>query len=281
MNMSTKKTFPDSILLETLDEISKQQEKDVTIYLIGGGAMIFYGRKASTKDIDIVFTESKPLEMFVKAATKAGLKQVESQSRENLNLGAWTVLRAESGIQLDLFLKKVCNALTVKESVIDRARHYLDINSLHIYLMSPEDIVLFKAITERESDLDDIRILAESGIDWNIVEEECLSQENSGAWANLVLDKLRLLKERYGINPRLDRLVKHADRYVLRKSFESFLGDEELTFIEIQNIVDERVKYSLSWTRSKLRELEKEGFLTSRKIGRKKKYKIKRVNGEV
>ncbi len=58
---------------------------------------------------------------------------------------------ADSGIQLDLFNRVVCNALDVKDTVVARANHYKDFGKLHLYLMSPEDIVLFKGITEREA----------------------------------------------------------------------------------------------------------------------------------
>jgi len=272
--MSDKETYPEAILNETLDKISNHIKQDIDIYLIGGGAMIYYGRKAATKDIDIVFTDPISLEYFIDAATKAGLYQVTPTLNEYKNLGTWVILRAASGIQLDLFNKKVCNALTVQESVTQRAVHHKDINRLHIYLMSPEDIVLFKGITERESDLEDIRILAESSIDWNIVEEECLTQENSETWANLLLSKLVTLKARYGINPPLRKLRAHADAYVLIKSFELFLGDKELTFNQLKEIVKEKTNYSPTWTRNKLKELEKIGLIISRKEGRNKKYKI-------
>jgi hypothetical protein len=272
--MSNQQKYPETLLTTTLLAISEYLENDINIYMIGGGAMIYYGRKAATKDLDLVFTEESSLNDFIKAAKKAGISQVNSLSKEYKNIGAWVILKACSGIQLDLFNKKVCNALSMKETVIKRAIHHRNYGRLHIYLMSPEDIVLFKGITERESDLEDIKILAESGINWNIVEEECLSQENAGKWANLLLSKLSDLRVKYGINPRLNKLRSYADDYVLKESFRFFLKDKELSFKELHNIIEEKTKYSPSWTRMKLKELENEGYITSRYEGNKKKYKL-------
>ncbi|MDP6155916.1 MAG: hypothetical protein QF682_07245 [Candidatus Thermoplasmatota archaeon] len=42
--------------------------------------------------------------------------------------------------------------------------------------MSPEDLFLFKSITERELDLDDMRILVESGVNWDVIFHECQKQ---------------------------------------------------------------------------------------------------------
>ena len=236
--------------------------------------MMFYGLKPSTKDIDIVFLAPKTLSRFIDAALKAGIKLTEELGEEHRNIGASVIMAADSGIQLDLFNQTVCNALTVKDTVASRANHYRDMGRLSVHLMSPEDIVLFKGITEREADLEDIRTLIETGINWETVEEERLSQEDSGRWANLLLDKLSDLYLRYGVNIRLRKIKEHADSHVLRRSFETFLKEEEMSFKELHETVKERTGYSESWTRAKLKELEKEGFIKSRKKGRYRIYSL-------
>ena len=270
-----RNTYEEPTLSTTLTMIADHLEGDIDIYLIGGGAMMFYGLKPATKDIDIVFLDSKSLSKFIKAANKVGIKPTEDSGDEYTNIGATLIMRAESGIQLDLFNKVVCNALEVKDSVVSRANHHQDIGKLHVYLMSREDIVLFKGITEREADLEDIRILINTGINWKIVEEECLSQEGSGKWANLFLDKLSDLYQRYSIKIRLNKVKEHADSYVLHTGFEVFMGNREWMFKDLQRIVEEKAGYKASWTRLKLKELEREGFIESRKKGRYKLYKLK------
>ncbi len=273
--MSKRKTYGEPILTGTLSTIAEHLEDEVDIYLIGGGAMMFYGLKTATKDIDIVVLDSKSLSKFISAAKKAGIKLAENPGGEYQNIGASVIMVADSGIQLDLFNRVVCNALEVKETVVARANHYRDFGKLHIYLMSPEDIVLFKGITEREADLEDIRTLIETGINWEIVEVECLSQESSERWTNFLLDKLSDLYVRYGIKIKLSKVKEHADYHVLRKAFGAFMKDSEMRFTDLQRIVKEKTSYSESWTRAKLKELEKEGLIESRKSGRHKLYRLK------
>jgi hypothetical protein len=272
--MIERRNFSKSIIEVTLQRIGAKVTKEVDAYLIGGGAMIFYGRKTATKDIDIVFSSHEDLQSFLEAAMNTGFKSVSNPGEEYKDIGAWVILEDAMGMRLDLFNNVVCNALELTASIVARAIHFRDFNSLNINLMSPEDIVLFKGITERESDLEDIRILAETGIEWSIVEEECLSQSGSGRWANLLLYKLDELKDRYGIRPRVEKLRDHADRYVLEETFKRILGDRELSFNEIQGIIKEGAGYSDSWTRGKLRLLEKNGFISSRRVGRRRFYKV-------
>ncbi len=194
--MSKRQTYGEKVLNKTLEDIAGHLTDDLDIYLIGGGAMMFYDLKPATKDIDIVFLSQGDLRRFIRAANKAGIKQTEEPEPEYQNIGASVIMVAESGIQLDLFNRVVCNALKLQETIVSRANHHKDINKLHVYLMSREDITLFKAITEREADLEDIRTLTEAGINWDIVETECLNQRDSGMWADFVLKKISELNEK-------------------------------------------------------------------------------------
>jgi hypothetical protein len=272
--MAKRKTFNKDIIEDTLEKISRNISEKIKIYLIGGGAMIFYGRKVATKDIDIVFTNAEDLSLFSKSAIKAGFKPISEPGKEYNNIGAWMILENTVGIRLDLFNRKVCSALEITGSIRERAIPFEDYGNLKVYLMAPEDIVMFKGITERESDLEDIRILAESGINWNTVEEECLSQKDSEKWAILLLDKIKELKTRYGISPRLTKLHDLVDPYVLHETFRIILKDDELSFQEIHVRIKNETGYSESWTRKMLKQLEEKGFIKSRRKGRRKFYRV-------
>lgn len=271
--MTERRTFQRDIIEETLHKVARNLAQETDAYLIGGGAMIFYGRKVATKDIDIVFPDADSLRRFKLAAIGSDFNPLTDPGQDYRNIGAWIILEAASGIRLDLFHHQVCNALELTDTVKARAAHFRNLGKLHIYLMAPEDIVLFKGITEREADLEDIRILAEAGLDWGIVEEECLSQSGSGKWAILFLDKLDELRARYGISPRLDRLRDHAEAYVLEETFLSIIGNKELGFREIHEVIHAKTGYSESWTRGILKQLDEEGLIESRSEGRRKLYK--------
>ena len=55
------------MLTATLRAIARNLEEETDAYLIGGGAMMFYGLKTSTKDIDIVFLGTETLTRFIES----------------------------------------------------------------------------------------------------------------------------------------------------------------------------------------------------------------------
>lgn len=48
--MSERNTYSEPTLTATLGSIAEHLKEETDIYLIGGGAMMFYGLKQSTKD---------------------------------------------------------------------------------------------------------------------------------------------------------------------------------------------------------------------------------------
>jgi hypothetical protein len=62
-------------LKQWLEKISKHLHEDVSIYMIGGGAMSFRGLKARTKDIDLIMTSRKEFDALDAAITDAGYKR--------------------------------------------------------------------------------------------------------------------------------------------------------------------------------------------------------------
>lgn len=65
--------------------------------------------------------------------------------------------------------------------------------------MSPEDIFLFKSVTERAGDLDDMALLAERGLDWDIVLSECVRQSKDIILEAFVAVRLQELEDAKGI----------------------------------------------------------------------------------
>jgi len=85
-------------------------------------------------------------------------------------------MRNSDGFQCDVFYRQVCQGLVLTPRILGRAERYGRFGNLSISLMSPEDLFLFKSITERELDLDDMRILVESGVNWDVIFHECQKQ---------------------------------------------------------------------------------------------------------
>ena len=109
-------------------------------------------------------------------------------------------------------IRQVCNALTLSTAMKSRATQLHTKGFLQVFLASKEDIFLFKGITEREADLDDMRLLAESGLNWNIMYQECQNQSTSTGrlWENALYQKLIDLKEKHHIESPIEKSQKKS-----------------------------------------------------------------------
>jgi hypothetical protein len=56
--MAHRRSFDRDYLKQEFDKLDSTAKKGIVLYLIGGGAMAFYGLKVATKDIDIILTTS-------------------------------------------------------------------------------------------------------------------------------------------------------------------------------------------------------------------------------
>lgn len=210
--MPNRKHFKKSKLIEALDDISNQLKRPLDAFLIGGLSMIFHGAKLATKDIDIVFSDQKDAQAFIKAAKEIGFNYVSNLGNEYIDLKARCVLEGKDEVRFDVFIEKVCNALSFSQGMKARAEKMYNRDTLKLYVASIEDIFLFKAITSRPDDLADMATLVGKEIQWNIVEEEARSQDDSWKWIGRLYGRLEELEEEYGIpSPLKGRIREEAE----------------------------------------------------------------------
>lgn len=155
------KQFDAEYINTQLEEIGKRIAKPIKIYLIGGCAMSFRGLKESTKDVDIVFKNKEHLNLFLDALFGVQYFQPVQIKIEHEKLEPMRVYENKDGFHLDLFIEKVVGKLHLSDSMIARAELYKSYESLSVYLLSKEDIFLFKGLASesRERDLLDMRII--------------------------------------------------------------------------------------------------------------------------
>ena len=265
--------FDEAELLSELERIGNKLRRRVKIFLIGGCSMVFRGQKLSTKDIDIVFTNPSDIKDFTDALTELGFQEVIELPKEYEAFGASAVLRDARGFQFDLFHGLVCRGLEITERMEDRAEFYRSFGNLDVNMMAPEDIFLFKSITEREADLLDMRTLAERGLDWDVIKNECILQEKRKIWEYFLVYRLEEMKSRFGIEaPIINELWRKGDDELIKRVFTEIVKDGNETFDEIHGVIKEKYKYSGTWTRRRLKELVEKGVLKVNKDKRKFRY---------
>src|SRR3989344_5600507 len=132
-------------------------DEKIECLVIGGSAMMFYGAKVATKDIDLVFMNKNNLEKVKKILEKSGYEE------KNLN-----IFKRYTFVKKDLY-KPIW--MQDKDTRID----------LFIKIISPEDIILLKCATEREKDrMDALELINKFNIDWDIIIKESIEQAKLG-----------------------------------------------------------------------------------------------------
>jgi hypothetical protein len=173
--------------------------RDVTAYLIGGCAMMLYNAKMATKDVDLALMSAQDAWCVVDALSKNGFKRTEPENDAYCRLGTTIIMEDDKGMRIDIFVETVCRKLRVSKAMVARSTIHARYGRLEIRLISPEDIFLFKSMTERAGDLDDMALLSERGLDWSVVLDECSNQSGEVILESFVAVRLQELEEEKGI----------------------------------------------------------------------------------
>jgi len=161
--------------------ISKFINKKINVYAVGGTAMMFYGFKDSTLDIDLVFNNDKERIIFKEALKSIGYQKMDSNIiyKKKENQPEMFTLGNE---RFDLFIEKVV-LFYFTENMKKRAeeRTYQYGENFILNVASPEDIIIMKCATDRVKDREDAkRIIDKYKINWDIVIEAAEEQVKLG-----------------------------------------------------------------------------------------------------
>jgi|SRR5271157_6721 len=193
-----------------LNTIGARVGKPLGIYLIGGCAMSFRSLKQFTKDVDIVFEDNADYELFCEALFGAQYHQPFTMRSEHKHLKAMQMYENKDGFHLDLFVKRVVGKLMLSKSMIGRAELYKKYGNLSVYLLSKEDIFLFKGLASegRKRDLPDMQVLYPN-LNWKVIEVELASQFLARDLNELFIRRLEEFRDTYKLDvPILAKLKK-------------------------------------------------------------------------
>lgn len=185
----------------------------INVYLLGGCAMSYLRLKPSTKDLDLVMQEDTTLSTLEQGLTACGYQSVKLQKPYD-QLRATALYKRPGAPQWDLYVGKVCGCLTLSPGMRQRAQPVeATLQRLRMRACSAEDIFVFKSITEREADLDDLDLLATRGLDWDTIQAEMEWQRSNSdrTWTVLFHSRLQDLADRGFTVPILPRLRDLAE----------------------------------------------------------------------
>ncbi|APH38551.1 DUF6036 family nucleotidyltransferase [Methanohalophilus halophilus] len=237
------KLFDKQYLQKEFEKLNEVLDEHITLYLIGGGSMSFQKYKAATKDIDVVVRSNHELGLIVTAlqslnyfipVVRGPYKQMEANS----------ILENTDGFRWDIFVNVICGGLRLSDGMIERSIQLLKMEHVSVYMICPEDIFVFKSITTRERDQEDMYSLFSKVLDFDIIEKEFFWQnehkQNDYAWMAFFFDGVEDFFDKYHItHPIVARLHDIAEEDMLIGFIKERLSMSPRQISEISDGLDQ------------------------------------------
>jgi hypothetical protein len=231
--LDERKGFGVRELRELLEDVSRGLSREVAVYLIGGLAMMQYGMKASTKDVDLVFTSDSDEQEFEAALRSCGFRRVIDIPECYRRTDARTIMERTDGMRFDIFVKRVCKKLRLTDGMRRRAVGMGLEGDLRLMTLAPEDIFIFKSVTERDYDLADMALMAGRILDLGAIVDELRTDAVNYRYLPHLVVKLDALREVHGIAlPGRRRLTREAEVVTAINILEDRLRHAPLTISE-------------------------------------------------
>jgi len=178
---------------QLLSLIGARVQDDTECYAFGGTAMMFQGFKDETKDIDLLFEDSKSHARFVSAIKGLGFNLFSPRGiyiPEKLREKDKPLMYVRDEARLDIFLKRIFRS-QISPKMKNDVSSVHDYGKLRIKVLQIEQIVFLKSITDRDKDIEDIlAIIQKHDINWQYLVDEAIWQHRHGdIWALLDLEK--------------------------------------------------------------------------------------------
>lgn len=192
-------TYEDQINIFRL--ISQDSNKDIECYAFGGTAMMFYGHKDETKDIDLLFEKETDRKEFIRILRSLGYTETSPLKiyiPEKLRDKHRPLMYNRGDSRFDLFVKKIFKTVIsprMKEDVY-AVHDFKGKFTLRVMVLRKEHIVMLKSVTGRQNDFDDIRTIVEKekNFDWQYLIDEVIWQYAHGdKW--VLLDTEEMMQE--------------------------------------------------------------------------------------
>ena len=180
----------DDAIREFLKELDSWLSDSVEVYLLGGSAMTVHGLKDQTEDIDLALGVVTEFEHVYETLIEEGFTVVAEPTKSFEEVGTTVELtHQQRGFRIDLFEQQVVGKVWLTDQMRSRSEQFWTGNHVTAFTLSDEDMFLLKAVSGgdiasgRQRDLEDMRIYAQRGIDYQTVVSEIEAQRpfNTGA----------------------------------------------------------------------------------------------------
>ncbi len=238
--MVERNRFGREALLDVLRDASVNLDRPVEAYLIGGLAMMQRGLKVTTKDVDVVFRDDADEQAFEVALGSIGFYRAPDLSGEYVALGATIIMERSDGMRFDIFIEKVCRKLRLTDGMRSRGDQLPLDGDLRLMAAAPEDLFLFKSVTDRADDLGDMALLATVALDWQAMADELRTDDLNRRYLPLYVEKLDALESVHGVAaPGRRELREEAEVLMAINILEGHIHGTPLTVSDASRYLDE------------------------------------------
>lgn len=205
---------------EMLIAVGNILSEKISVYAIGGTAMMLRGIKNTTLDIDFVFDKKRDREKFMEALKKLGAKESDVTLVYGLKRNTPLMMEFQN-CRFDMFMNKVINSV-FSDEMKKRAEEIHEFGNLVIKAANTTDIFIMKSVTSRVKDEEDIiNLISSHKINWQILTQEAenqvkLGNETAVLYLGTLLEKL---KDKHKIN--IPKEVLDALWKLLKKQIKS------------------------------------------------------------
>lgn len=203
---------------EMLRGLGERLEQPVQFLVIGGAAMLGYGLKDVTKDIDLVCKDATGKARLLESAKELGFEVIGPEKR-HARLGLDRIA-VKGGHTLDIFSGRVSYDFGLSEAMWERGGETRILGKAGMRYAAPEDIFILKLIANRPRDLEDCVSLASVNMDFKVVISEIDAQYGKAGtveekiWITYLEEGIGKLEESYRVQvPIADRVSELADEY--------------------------------------------------------------------
>ncbi len=183
-------------IIDFMTKAGNLLNKEIDVYLIGGCNLSMKGLKDTTKDVDLVLDSYASFATLKSALEKLGFKADTSMLQEQVYRDAAIVFLDDTGSRIDIFVNKICSMLKLTGSMKKRAEKFDKLGKINLYLVSNEDIFLFKSLTDRPDDIGDLSTLISNELNWDVIIDECVCQHTKDVkWVFWVYEQLCRMEE--------------------------------------------------------------------------------------
>ena len=166
-----------SSLESQLRKVATFGENPATAFIVGGGAMVIHGFRERAPDLDVLVDSFDRLQIIDRALIEAGFtgsKDIATEA-EPTNL---CMYHDDAFRDIDLWTDDADADLNhrLTDGVRDRSESFVSGEYIDFRVISREDLIVSKLLTERLKDLSDFRSILETDLDRTVIRSELVAQ---------------------------------------------------------------------------------------------------------